>query len=129
VDLVEFGAEKIVAELLFERQNDPAVILARTVQDVIAAKFAVIENRMDLFRNDDAAGTRSLRAASDEGMRLHKNCQVAKPRRVRSTGCTKYAIPSPPQDQRYRPELSRGLRRRVLIALALLLFRTVGCRG
>ena len=119
--LVEFGGGKIAGgRLLFERQNDPAVDLARTDQDVMRD---IRGNEIGMIFQEPMTALNPVFTVGrqlTEGLRLHKNMSKAQAEARALELLTQVRIPEPARRlAQYPHELSGGMRRRVVIAMAL----------
>ena len=119
--LVEFGGGKIAGgRLLFERQNDPAVDLARTDQDVMRD---IRGNEIGMIFQEPMTALNPVFTVGrqlTEGLRLHKNMSKAQAEARALELLTQVRIPEPARRlAQYPHELSGGMRQRVVIAMAL----------
>ncbi|WP_407473750.1 ABC transporter ATP-binding protein [Sulfitobacter sp. PM12] len=119
--LVEFGGGKIAGGcLLFERQNDPAVDLARTDQDVMRD---IRGNEIGMIFQEPMTALNPVFTVGrqlTEGLRLHKNMSKAQAEARALELLTQVRIPEPARRlAQYPHELSGGMRQRVVIAMAL----------
>ncbi|MEL7800762.1 ABC transporter ATP-binding protein [Sulfitobacter pontiacus] len=119
--LVEFGGGKIAGgRLLFERQNDPAVDLARTDQDVMRD---IRGNEIGMIFQEPMTALNPVFTVGrqlTEGLRLHKNMSKAQAEARALELLTQVRIPEPARRlAQYPHELSGGTRQRVVIAMAL----------
>jgi len=119
--LVEFGGGKIAGgHLLFERQNDPAVDLARTDQDVMRD---IRGNEIGMIFQEPMTALNPVFTVGrqlTEGLRLHKNMSKAQAEARALELLTQVRIPEPARRlAQYPHELSGGMRQRVVIAMAL----------
>lgn len=119
--LVEFGGGKIGGgRLLFERQNDPAVDLARTDQDVMRD---IRGNEIGMIFQEPMTALNPVFTVGrqlTEGLRLHKNMSKAQAEARALELLTQVRIPEPARRlAQYPHELSGGMRQRVVIAMAL----------
>ena len=119
--LVEFGGGKIAGgRLLFERQNDPAVDLARTDQDVMRD---IRGNEIGMIFQEPMTALNPVFTVGrqlTEGLRLHKNMSKAQAEARALELLTQVRIPEPERRMsQYPHELSGGMRQRVVIAMAL----------
>ena len=119
--LVEFGGGKIAGgRLLFERQNDPAVDLARTDQDVMRD---IRGNEIGMIFQEPMTALNPVFTVGrqlTEGLRLHKNMSKAQAEARALELLTQVRIPEPARRlAQYPHELSGGMRQRVMIAMAL----------
>ena len=118
--LVEFGGGKIAGgRLLFERQNDPAVDLARTDQDVMRD---IRGNEIGMIFQEPMTALNPVFTVGrqlTEGLRLHKNMSKAQAEARALELLTQVRIPEPARRlAQYPHELSGGMRQRVVIAMA-----------
>ena len=119
--LVEFGGGKIAGgRLLFERQNDPAVDLARTDQDVMRE---IRGNEIGMIFQEPMTALNPVFTVGrqlTEGLRLHKNMSKSQAEARALELLTQVRIPEPARRMKQYPhELSGGMRQRVVIAMAL----------
>eukprot|EP00919_Chromeraceae_sp_WS-2016_P023199 GHVR01055162.1.p1 GENE.GHVR01055162.1~~GHVR01055162.1.p1 ORF type:complete len:629 (-),score=90.62 GHVR01055162.1:2638-4524(-) len=119
--LVEFGGGKIAGgRLLFERQNDPAVDLARTDQDVMRE---IRGNEIGMIFQEPMTALNPVFTVGrqlTEGLRLHKNMSKSQAEARALELLTQVRIPEPARRiKQYPHELSGGMRQRVVIAMAL----------
>ena len=119
--LVEFGGGKIAGgRLLFERQNDPAVDLARTDQDVMRD---IRGNEIGMIFQEPMTALNPVFTVGrqlTEGLRLHKNMSKEQAEARALELLTQVRIPEPARRlAQYPHELSGGMRQRVVIAMAL----------
>lgn len=119
--LVEFGGGKIAGgRLLFERQNDPAVDLALTDQDVMRD---IRGNEIGMIFQEPMTALNPVFTVGrqlTEGLRLHKNMSKAQAEARALELLTQVRIPEPARRMiQYPHELSGGMRQRVVIAMAL----------
>ena len=119
--LVEFGGGKIAGgRLLFERQNDPAVDLARTDQDVMRK---IRGNEIGMIFQEPMTALNPVFTVGrqlTEGLRLHKNMSKSQAEARALELLTQVRIPEPARRiKQYPHELSGGMRQRVVIAMAL----------
>ena len=119
--LVEFGGGKIAGgRLLFERQNDPAVDLARTDQDVMRD---IRGNEIGMIFQEPMTALNPVFTVGrqlTEGLRLHKNMSKAQAEARALELLTQVRIPEPARRlAQYPHELSGGMRQRAVIAMAL----------
>ncbi|MBQ0715990.1 MAG: ABC transporter ATP-binding protein [Sulfitobacter litoralis] len=119
--LVEFGGGKIAGgRLLFERQNDPAVDLARTDQDVMRE---IRGNEIGMIFQEPMTALNPVFTVGrqlTEGLRLHKKMSKSQAEARALELLTQVRIPEPARRMKQYPhELSGGMRQRVVIAMAL----------
>ncbi|MEH6673283.1 MAG: ABC transporter ATP-binding protein [Sulfitobacter sp.] len=119
--LVEFGGGKIAGgRLLFERQNDPAIDLARTDQDVMRE---IRGNEIGMIFQEPMTALNPVFTVGrqlTEGLRLHKNMSKSQAEARALELLTQVRIPEPARRiKQYPHELSGGMRQRVVIAMAL----------
>jgi ABC-type glutathione transport system ATPase component len=119
--LVEFGGGKITGgRLLFERQNNPAVDLAQTDQDVMRE---IRGNEIGMIFQEPMTALNPVFTVGrqlTEGLRLHKGLSKAKAEARALELLTQVRIPQPDARlKQYPHELSGGMRQRVVIAMAL----------
>ncbi|MCX8226454.1 MAG: ABC transporter ATP-binding protein [Sulfitobacter sp.] len=119
--LVEFGGGKITGgRLLFERQNNPAVDLAQTNQDLMRE---IRGNEIGMIFQEPMTALNPVFTVGrqlTEGLRLHKGMTKAEAEARALELLTQVRIPQPDQRlKQYPHELSGGMRQRVVIAMAL----------
>ena len=119
--LVEFGGGKITGgRLLFERQNNPAVDLAQTNQDLMRE---IRGNEIGMIFQEPMTALNPVFTVGrqlTEGLRLHKGMTNAEAEARALELLTQVRIPQPDQRlKQYPHELSGGMRQRVVIAMAL----------
>ncbi len=119
--LVEFGGGKIAGgRLLFERQNDPAVDLAQTDQELMRE---IRGNEIGMIFQEPMTALNPVFTVGrqlTEGLRLHKNMTKAQAEARALELMTQVRIPQPERRlKQYPHELSGGMRQRVVIAMAL----------
>ncbi len=119
--LVEFGGGKITGgRLLFERQNNPAVDLALTDQDLMRE---IRGNEIGMIFQEPMTALNPVFTVGrqlTEGLRLHKGMTKVEAEARALELLTQVRIPQPDQRlKQYPHELSGGMRQRVVIAMAL----------
>ncbi len=119
--LVEFGGGKIAGgRLLFERQNNPAVDLAKTDQELMRE---IRGNEIGMIFQEPMTALNPVFTVGrqlTEGLRLHKGMSRDKAEARALELLTQVRIPQPDQRlKQYPHELSGGMRQRVVIAMAL----------
>ena len=119
--LVEFGGGKIAGgRLLFERQNNPAVDLANTDQDLMRE---IRGNEIGMIFQEPMTALNPVFTVGrqlTEGLRLHKNMSKSDAEARALELMQQVRIPEPERRlKQYPHELSGGMRQRVVIAMAL----------